>query len=89
MRYDYGNNPLTEQFMLLAEVEIVDREALILDLAENARNEQGWLLLTHRTHLIIFYLKDLVWHTVDERTVIPVEIFRCLTNMDIRITMWP
>jgi cation-transporting ATPase 13A1 len=40
-----GDNPLTAVHVA-REVEIVDREALILDAAENARNEQGWLLLT-------------------------------------------
>ena len=28
------------------EVEIIDHEALILNLAENAQYEQGWLLVT-------------------------------------------
>jgi cation-transporting ATPase 13A1 len=41
-----GDNPLTAVHVA-REVEIVDREALILDLRENAQNEQGWLLLTH------------------------------------------
>lgn len=41
-----GDNPLTAVHVA-REVEIVDREALILDAAENAQNEQGWLLLAH------------------------------------------
>lgn len=41
-----GDNPLTAVHVA-REVEIVDREALILDSAENARNEQGRLLLIH------------------------------------------
>ncbi|KAF8816406.1 endoplasmic reticulum Ca-transporting P-type ATPase [Phlegmacium glaucopus] len=49
-----GDNPLTAVHVA-REVEIVDREALILDLAENAQNEQ-----------------ELVWRTVDEHKVIPV-----------------
>jgi manganese-transporting P-type ATPase len=36
-----GDNPLTAVHVA-REVEIVDREALILDLAENAHNGQGW-----------------------------------------------
>ena len=54
-----GDNPLTAVHVA-REVEIVDREALILDMAENARNEQGWLLLTHICEielLMMFYLK--------------------------------
>ena len=39
-----GDNPLTAVHVA-REVEIVDREALILDLAENAQNEQGRLFL--------------------------------------------
>jgi len=35
-----GDNPLTAVHVA-REVEIVDREALILDLAENPKNEQG------------------------------------------------
>lgn len=41
-----GDNPLTAVHVA-REVEIVDREALILDAAENAQSEQGWLLLIH------------------------------------------
>ncbi|KAF4610180.1 hypothetical protein D9613_010592 [Agrocybe pediades] len=50
-----GDNPLTAVHVA-REVEIVDREALILDLAEDAKDE-----------------KDLVWRTVDERKIIPVD----------------
>ena len=70
-----GDNPLTAVHVA-RQVEIVDREALILDLAENAQNEQGWLLLTHLqkcTQLITLSLKELVWRTVDERKVIQVD----------------
>ncbi|KAF8908091.1 endoplasmic reticulum Ca-transporting P-type ATPase [Gymnopilus junonius] len=49
-----GDNPLTA-LHVAREVEIVDREALILDLAEDAKHEH-----------------DLVWRTVDERKIIPV-----------------
>jgi manganese-transporting P-type ATPase len=41
-----GDNPLTAVHVA-REVEIVDREALILDLADSAQNEQGWLSPTH------------------------------------------
>ncbi|KIM43627.1 hypothetical protein M413DRAFT_25955 [Hebeloma cylindrosporum] len=49
-----GDNPLTAVHVA-REVEIVDREALILDLAENPQHEE-----------------DLVWRTVDERKIVPV-----------------
>ncbi|PPQ67683.1 hypothetical protein CVT26_007410, partial [Gymnopilus dilepis] len=52
-----GDNPLTAVHVA-REVEIVDREVLILDLAEDAKNEKG-----------PYYL---VWRTVDERKIIPV-----------------
>jgi magnesium-transporting ATPase (P-type) len=48
-----GDNPLTAVHVA-RDVEIVDREALILDLKENPAHEG-----------------DLIWHTVDDRKVIP------------------
>lgn len=36
-----GDNPLTAVHVA-RDVEIVDREALILDLAENPRHDGGW-----------------------------------------------
>ena len=56
-----GDNPLTAVHVA-REVEIIDREALILDLAENAQHEQGWLLVTRLwqyTQLIMFTWKNL------------------------------
>ncbi|KAF5354144.1 hypothetical protein D9756_007291 [Leucocoprinus leucothites] len=50
-----GDNPLTA-VRVAREVEIVDREALILDLKENPKHDG-----------------DLVWRTVDESKVIPVD----------------
>ncbi|TRM59042.1 hypothetical protein BD626DRAFT_437524 [Schizophyllum amplum] len=50
-----GDNPLTAVHVA-RDVEIVDREALILDLKENPSSE-----------------RDLIWHTVDETKVIPVD----------------
>ncbi|KAH9475933.1 Manganese-transporting ATPase 4 [Psilocybe cubensis] len=50
-----GDNPLTAVHVA-REVEIVDRDALILDLAENPKHEA-----------------DLVWRTVDESKIIPVD----------------
>lgn len=50
-----GDNPLTAAHVA-REVEIVDRDVLILDAPEH--NESG---------------KKLVWHSVDERTIIPVD----------------
>jgi manganese-transporting P-type ATPase len=49
-----GDNPLTAVHVA-RQVEIVDRDALILDLRENPASEQ-----------------DLVWRTVDDRKIIPV-----------------
>ncbi|KAF9000770.1 endoplasmic reticulum Ca-transporting P-type ATPase [Hymenopellis radicata] len=51
-----GDNPLTAVHVA-RDVEIVDREALILDLKENATHEG-----------------DLVWRTVDESKIIPVDV---------------
>jgi len=45
-----GDNPLTAAHVA-REVEIVDREVLILDLKEGAENETGQSLLSH-THAI-------------------------------------
>lgn len=68
-----GDNPLTAVHVA-REVEIVDREVLILDLAEDAKNEKGPYytpnLQPFDTHL--FSSTDLVWRTVDERKIIPV-----------------
>ncbi|PFH48590.1 hypothetical protein AMATHDRAFT_76662 [Amanita thiersii Skay4041] len=50
-----GDNPLTAVHVA-RDVEIVDREVLILDLKEYPRNDA-----------------DLIWRTVDDRTVIPVD----------------
>ncbi|KAJ3573618.1 hypothetical protein NP233_g2332 [Leucocoprinus birnbaumii] len=50
-----GDNPLTAVHVA-RDVEIVDREALILDLKENPKHDA-----------------DLVWRTVDESKVIPVD----------------
>ncbi|KAF8632664.1 hypothetical protein AX17_004797 [Amanita inopinata Kibby_2008] len=50
-----GDNPLTA-IHVARDVEIVDREVLILDLKEYPRNDA-----------------DLIWRTVDESTIIPVD----------------
>ncbi|KIY47748.1 hypothetical protein FISHEDRAFT_65997 [Fistulina hepatica ATCC 64428] len=50
-----GDNPLTAVHVA-RDVEIVDRDVLILDLKENPEHEA-----------------DLVWHTIDESKVIPVD----------------
>jgi len=50
-----GDNPLTAVHVA-REVEIVDRDVLILDLAENPKHDL-----------------DLVWRTVDERKIIPMD----------------
>jgi cation-transporting ATPase 13A1 len=51
-----GDNPLTAVHVA-RDVEIVDRDALILDLKENPAHDA-----------------DLIWHTVDDSKVIPVNI---------------
>ncbi|CAG8757829.1 3987_t:CDS:2, partial [Acaulospora morrowiae] len=51
-----GDNPLTACH-IAREVDIVDREVLILDIRENARSND-----------------DLVWKSVDEKTVMPVNL---------------
>jgi len=68
-----GDNPLTAVHVA-REVEIVDREALILDLAENAQNDQGMTIpnLFARVYPINNVLQELVWRTIDEHKVIPV-----------------
>ncbi|MBW0461714.1 hypothetical protein O181_001429 [Austropuccinia psidii MF-1] len=50
-----GDNPLTAVHVA-KEVEIIDRECLILDVRENSADE-----------------KDLVWRTVDDSLIIPVD----------------
>lgn len=67
-----GDNPLTA-IHVARDVEIVDREALILDLRENASHEGGadsFLCLSLNYHNV--FTKDLVWRTVDETKIIPV-----------------
>ncbi|KAI0300122.1 endoplasmic reticulum Ca-transporting P-type ATPase [Multifurca ochricompacta] len=69
-----GDNPLTA-LHVARDVEIVDREALILDLKENPTHEAG----------------DLEWRTVDETKIIPVDPSEpldqsLLENYDICIT---
>lgn len=69
-----GDNPLTAVHVA-REVEIVDREALILDLAENPQHDEGTygLFCCPPAEInIIRLLPDLVWRTVDERKIIPV-----------------
>jgi len=69
-----GDNPLTAVHVA-REVEIVDREALILDLAEDPQHEEGEYGLFGYLPVeinAIRLLLDLVWRTVDERKIIPV-----------------
>ena len=69
-----GDNPLTAMHVAW-KVEIIDREALILDLAENPQHDEGmyglFCCLPAEINIICL-LPDLVWHTVDERKIIPV-----------------
>ncbi|KAG1795219.1 hypothetical protein EV424DRAFT_1475431 [Suillus variegatus] len=55
-----GDNPLTAVHVA-RDVEIVDRDALILDLRENPAHEA------------VTSVMDLVWRTVDESKIIPVD----------------
>jgi len=55
-----GDNPLTAVHVA-REVEIVDRDVLILDLAENPKHD-----------------RDLVWRTIDERKIIPMDPYEAL-----------
>jgi len=65
-----GDNPLTA-LHVARDVEIVDREALILDLKENAAYETGKLTLSAVSESS--FLEDLEWRTVDETKIIPVD----------------
>src|SRR5882762_3954306 len=68
-----GDNPLTAVHVA-RDVEIVDREVLILDLKENPAHDAGTssLILSCPSpyHLLC---ADLVWRTVDESKIIPVD----------------
>jgi len=68
-----GDNPLTAVHVA-KEVEIVDRECLVLDVRENSADE-----------------KDLVWRTVDDQMIIPVDATKpidpkILSDYDLCIT---
>jgi cation-transporting ATPase 13A1 len=83
-----GDNPLTA-LHVARDVEIVDREALILDLKENSAHEMG--KMTPPSHFESSFLEDLEWRTVDETKIIPVnptEPFdqSLLDNYDICVT---
>jgi len=86
-----GDNPLTA-IHVARDVEIVDREALILDLKENPAHEMG--KVTSPSHFESSFLEDLEWRTVDETKIIPVnptEPFdqSLLDNYDICVTGLP
>jgi cation-transporting ATPase 13A1 len=83
-----GDNPLTA-LHVARDVEIVDREALILDLKENSARGTGkmTLLVLSKAH----FLEDLEWRTVDETKIIPVDPTEpldqsLLDNYDICVT---
>jgi cation-transporting ATPase 13A1 len=67
-----GDNPLTAVHVA-RDVEIVDRDALILDLKENPTHEGGKSILTFAYQMNFNCFADLVWRTVDESKVIPVD----------------
>ena len=88
-----GDNPLTAVHVA-RDVEIVDREALILDLKENPAHEAG----TPSTFIqkdafldVSLLIADLTWRNVDETKIIPVDPSEpldqdLLDNYDICIT---
>jgi len=62
-----GDNPLTAVHVA-RDVEIIDRDALILDLKENPKHDAGGL--GRMTYYLLLMLRlDLVWHTVDESKI--------------------
>jgi cation-transporting ATPase 13A1 len=65
-----GDNPLTA-LHVARDVEIIDRDALILDLKENPKHDAGGL--GRMTLSVADVALDLAWHTVDESKVIPVD----------------
>lgn len=67
-----GDNPLTAVHVA-KEVEIMDREALILDLKENPTHEGGSSLQLLCLCTEAYSHTDLTWRTVDETKVIPVD----------------
>jgi manganese-transporting P-type ATPase len=66
-----GDNPLTAVHVA-RDVEIVDRDALILDLKENPAHEGGMNKWAYVLYYILTLYIDLVWKTVDETKIIPV-----------------
>lgn len=68
-----GDNPLTAVHVA-KDVEIIDREALILDLKENPAHDGGnFLSASYYLLKLIVTLSDLTWRTVDEAKIIPVD----------------
>jgi cation-transporting ATPase 13A1 len=68
-----GDNPLTAVHVA-RDVEIVDRDALILDLRENPKHDAGARSTVSLQNIIdLTPHKDLVWRTVDESKIIPVD----------------
>lgn len=68
-----GDNPLTAVHVA-RDVGIVDREALILDLKENAKSETGMVeSVRGELYAHVLFSSDLEWRTVDECLILPVD----------------
>lgn len=72
-----GDNPLTAVHVA-REVEIVDRDVLILDIKEGATSDKGkyhfilYLIMSANVCPFVVIL-DLIWRSVDESIMIPVD----------------
>jgi manganese-transporting P-type ATPase len=68
-----GDNPLTACHVA-RDVEIVDREVMILDQREGATSEKGNDRFSVSDMKVLITYIDLVWRTIDESKIIPVDL---------------